>query len=254
MALLRKLRRHVFADSRFGRYLAYAAGELVLVVAGILIALQINTLNTARENRAKERAFLTQIRSDMTTNIAEMERFLAERTGRVAAARRILTHFNGKPLTDPAAFNQDGISIFSWQRYYLDDNTYRELVSSGNFALLANSRVKRDLLEIEALYGKMKSEEDHYRFDTETALYKPIYDVMDTEALTADADFQLSGGKSGRRAVTAETFTPMLRNNTIKNGFMMTILEYGTMNVQMEELQRRRRSLIAVIDADLARE
>jgi hypothetical protein len=128
------------------------------------------------------------------------------------------------------------VSIFNWQRFYLEDNTYRELVSSGNFALLANSRVKRGLLEIEALYGQMKSEEDHYRFDTETALYKPIYDVMDTEAVTADAEFQMSGGKSGRRAVTAETFAPMLRNNTIKNGFVMTTLEYGTMNAQMEEL------------------
>lgn len=254
MALLGTLRRYASADSRLGRYLAYAAGELVLVVAGILIALQINTWNMARADRSKEKAFLAQIRNDMTTNIAEMDRVLAERTGRVAAARRILAHFNGKPITDPSTFNLDGVSIYNWQRFYLDDNTYRELVSSGNFALLANSRVKRDLLEIEALYGKMKSEEDHYRFDTETALYKPLYDVMDTEAVTADAEFAMSGGKSGRRAVTAETFAPMLRNNTIKSGFVMTILEYGTMNEQMKELRGRCSSLIAVIDADLARD
>jgi hypothetical protein len=111
MALLGKLRRHAFADSKLGRNLAYAAGELVLIVAGILIALQINTWNTARVDRSKERAFLAQIRSDMTTNIAEMDRFLAERTGRVAAARRILSHFNGKPITDPVAFNLDGVNI-----------------------------------------------------------------------------------------------------------------------------------------------
>lgn len=254
MALLGKLRRHASADSRLGRYLAYAAGELVLVVVGILIALQINVWNTAREDRAKEKAYLTRIRGDMATNIAEMDRYLAERTERVAAARRILTHFNGKPITDPTAFNMDGISIYNWQRYYLNNNTYQELVSSGNFALLANPRVKRGLLEIEALYGKMKSEEDHYRFDTETALYKPIYDVMDTEAVTADAEYELSSGKSGRRAVTAETFAPMLRNNTIKNGFVMTILEYGTMNTQMKELRQRCSGLIAAIDADLQRD
>lgn len=85
MALPGKLRRYASADSRLGRYLAYAVGELVLVVAGILIALQINAWNTAREDRAKEKAYLARVRSNMVANIAEMDRYLAERTARVAA-------------------------------------------------------------------------------------------------------------------------------------------------------------------------
>jgi hypothetical protein len=180
------MRRTLLAESRFTRYLGYAVGEIVLVVIGILIALQINTWNDARKDRAKELAYLANIRTDLVANIAEMDRFLAARRERVTAAGRILEHFAGKPIDDPSAFNADSIGIYSWERFYLGNNTYQELVNSGNFALLSNHAIKDQLLDIEALYRKMKGEEDHYRFDTETALYKPVYEVMDTEALTAD--------------------------------------------------------------------
>ena len=252
---VRRLRRQLLADGRLGRYLAYAAGEILLVVIGILIALQIDNWNEARKDREKELGYLANIRSDLVANIDEMDRYLAERTERVAAARRILTHFNGKPIDDVSAFNADGISIYSWERFYLGNNTYQELVNSGNFALLSNHDIKDQLLDIEALYRRMKGEEDHYRFDTETALYKPLYDLVDTESMTADFEYRITGGKSGREdAITPETFDAFLKSQTIKNGFVMTILEYGTMNSQMRELRERCEKLINEIDTEIARD
>lgn len=254
ISLLRKARRQFFGEGRFTQYLGYAAGEIVLIVAGILIALQISNWNSARQDRAKEMSYLTNIRADLAGSIREIDRQLAERNERIAGAKRILAHFNGQPITDASAFNADSVNIYSWERFYLGDNTYRELVSSGNFALLSNPAIKRQLLNVEALYGKMKSEEDHYRFDTETALYKPLYDIADTEAMIADLEYRTSGGKSGRAgAVTPETFRPVLGNMTMKNGFVLTILEYQTMNGQMTELRDRCMRLIRDIDADIRR-
>lgn len=252
--LLRNARHRLLAENRLTRYLAYAVGEIVLVVVGILIALQINNWSDARKDRQKELVHLANIRADLVANIAAMDRTLEVRTARIAAARRILDHFNGKPIEDASAFNADGIGIYNWERFYLGDNSYQELVNSGNFALLRNHAIKDQLLDIQALYRRMKGEEDHYRFDTETALYKPLYETMDTEALVADYEYAASGGRSGRKgAVDVATFEAYLRNRTLKNGFMMTILEYGTMNAQMEELRRRCRTLIEAIDAETKR-
>ncbi len=252
--LLAAARRRLLAENRFTRYLAYAAGEIVLVVVGILIALQINTWNDARKDRQKDLAYLANIRADLVTNIAEMDRYLEVRTGRIMAARRILDHFNGKPITDVSAFNADGISIYSWQRFYLVENSYQELVGSGNLALLSNHAIKNQLLDIQALYHKMKGEEDHYRFDTETTLYAPLHQTMDTEAMVADFEYRVSGGKSGRKgAVDAATFAPFLRNQTLKNGFVMTIIGYDTMNAQMRELRQRCETLVEAIDAETRR-
>lgn len=252
--LLRDLRRALFDSSRLRTYLAYAAGELLLIVVGIVIATQIGNWNTERQERARELTYLANIRADLVVNVALIDRFLVERNERVAAAQRILTHFAGKPIEDASAFNADGINIYSWERFYLVNNTYQELIGSGNFALLSNHDITKQLLDIEALYVKMKSEEDHYRFDAETALYRPIYELMDTEAMTADFAWRVTGGKEGRaRAVTAASFEPLLESRTIKNGFVMTILEYGTMNAQMAEMRERCRKLIEKIDWEIRR-
>ncbi len=42
-----------------GKYLKYAFGEIVLVVIGILLALQINNWNQERQNRIQEELLLT---------------------------------------------------------------------------------------------------------------------------------------------------------------------------------------------------
>jgi hypothetical protein len=40
--VFRKIRQKMLTENKFGKYLLYAIGEIILVVIGILIALQIN--------------------------------------------------------------------------------------------------------------------------------------------------------------------------------------------------------------------
>ncbi len=54
--------------NKTGKYLKYAVGEIVLVVIGILIALQINNLNTEKSNRLKEKEALTEIFLDLKSD------------------------------------------------------------------------------------------------------------------------------------------------------------------------------------------
>ncbi|MEZ5463521.1 DUF6090 family protein [Dokdonella sp.] len=254
IALIRKLRRRMLAEGRFSKYLAYAVGEIVLVVIGILIALQINNYNDAREERARELRYLVNIRADLVANISEMDRYLATRTELVASAQRIIRHFEGEAIEDLSAFNADGVGIYSWQRYYQINNTFRELINSGNFALLSNDRIKHGLLDLESQYLKMKGEEDHFRFDAETLLYNPLYESMDLTPIVMDFAYRVSNGQAGRDGMLSEqTFADYLQNRKLKNGFVMTALEFETMNEQMREMKRLSQSLMDEIDAELQR-
>ncbi|WP_176763451.1 hypothetical protein [Salinimicrobium catena] len=47
------IRRRLLKNNKIGRYLQYAIGEIILVVAGILIALYINNYNQ-QEKKKKE--------------------------------------------------------------------------------------------------------------------------------------------------------------------------------------------------------
>lgn len=248
------LRRRLLTENRFTHYLGYAAGEIVLVVIGILIALQINNWNDARKDRARELDYLHNIREDVAGNIEQMNAYLKTRDEEIAAAQRILTHYNGTPITDASAFNADSISIYNWKRFYLGDNTYQELIGSGNFALLSNPKIKDGLLDIEAMYRKLKGEEDHFRFDSETLLYKPLYVTTDVDPMMQDYSFRMSHGQQGQsNALRPQDFDPLLHSLEAKNGFWMAILEFSTMNEQMTDMRTRSRELLAEIDAEIKR-
>jgi len=254
IGFIRKLRRRLLAEGALGKYLAYAVGEILLVVVGILIALQINDYNDARKDRVRELGYLANIRADLAANITEMDRYLATRTEGIAAAQRIISHFDGEPIEDASAFNADAVSIYAWQRYYQINNTYQELVNSGNFALLSNDTIKHGLLDLEAQYLKMKGEEDHFRFDAETLIYGPLYETMDLNPIVLDAAYRASNGQAGQDGlITPQSFDDYLRNRMLKNGFVMTILEFGTMNEQMREMKRLSKMLMDEIDIEVGR-
>ena len=63
----------MLSEGRIGAYLKYAIGEIVLVVIGILIALQINNWNEWKKERKKEEKILTQVKNNITESIAIWE-------------------------------------------------------------------------------------------------------------------------------------------------------------------------------------
>jgi len=61
----RKIRQRLLMENRTGKYLKYAVGEIVLVVIGTLIALQINNWNENRITKNLTKSYLLNIKSDL---------------------------------------------------------------------------------------------------------------------------------------------------------------------------------------------
>jgi len=73
MKLFRKIRQKRLSENKFGKYLIYAVGEIVLVVLGILIALWINNWNEAKRDARIEAAFLENFRNDLKTDVQTLK-------------------------------------------------------------------------------------------------------------------------------------------------------------------------------------
>ena len=67
----RHIRQRLLSENKFSKYLLYAIGEIVLVVIGILIALQINNWNEERKEFRKSKALLEEFRRDLARDTAE---------------------------------------------------------------------------------------------------------------------------------------------------------------------------------------
>lgn len=61
----RKIRYDLIEKNKIGKYLKYAVGEIVLVVIGIVIALQINNWNETRKQYKAEKEFITSVKNDL---------------------------------------------------------------------------------------------------------------------------------------------------------------------------------------------
>ena len=68
----RKIRQKLLSENKFSKYLIYAIGEIILVVIGILIALQINNANENKKLRFKETKTLKVIRDGIAKDTANL--------------------------------------------------------------------------------------------------------------------------------------------------------------------------------------
>ena len=90
----RKIRKKLADDNKPLKYLRYAVGEIVLVVIGILIALQINNWNEAKKERTFEKKMLTEIRNVLVKDIDFFDNHLITgRLGRVKQATRFFENY-----------------------------------------------------------------------------------------------------------------------------------------------------------------
>jgi hypothetical protein len=80
--------------SKARKYFKYAFGEIVLVVIGILIALQINNWNELQKNKKQELVILTNILQDIKEDEIGLKNIIEKRTYKVASADITASYYN----------------------------------------------------------------------------------------------------------------------------------------------------------------
>lgn len=121
--------------------------EVMVVVVGIFIGLQVDDWNEVRKERIEERAYLERLQADFAAHREELT-FAIGLT--VVRLKQIDMLEAGIRSFDIAAENSDrfitAVEKVAWASYLpLEPNTYAELLSTGRMTLL-HSRELRDLL------------------------------------------------------------------------------------------------------------
>lgn len=133
ITLFRKIRQRLLTQNKLTRYLIYAAGEIILVVIGILIALQINNWN---EGKKKESLMITNIKSisnDILADRSELQKNRETLGNQVLAASNIIPimESNDRVISDSLEFILDFNSFTTTPIISERANTWDFLNSSG---------------------------------------------------------------------------------------------------------------------------
>jgi len=87
---LRKIREQLLAGSETSKFLLYVSGEIILVMIGILLAMQVNNWNEDRKARLEEKAFLKALRKEMADNLAQLNKTISYNERSRNAAYKLL--------------------------------------------------------------------------------------------------------------------------------------------------------------------
>jgi hypothetical protein len=102
----RKIRKHLLAENKFSKYLIYAIGEIILVVIGILIALQINNWNNDNIERELELNMLSEILTNLEKDVFNFNSKITINEKAIKHNSAVLEHLILKtPLTDTLRFS-----------------------------------------------------------------------------------------------------------------------------------------------------
>jgi hypothetical protein len=239
-------------ENKVSKYMLYAIGEIILVVIGILIALAINNNSEAGKIKIKGLNYLKGIKSDLHLNLIELNAYKLKRETSVKSAKTILAFFEEEITIDSNEFNFHNLNVQVWYPIKKNDNTFQELINSGNLAIISNDSIKNTLLNLQLGYKQISFLEEHLTYDFENYMYPIYFSITDLKSDIENYTFQVSKGAEGiNKKLSEEKIKLLLKNQTFKNGFMLSvftnnklILEYDTMILMTEKL-------IVSIDAEL---
>ncbi len=139
----RNLRRRLLAQKKFGRYILYALGEIIILIIGILIALSINNWNIEQQNRVKEIWVLQSMRSEIEVDVDDYLNSNFELTRSASYARRVLDHLdNDLPYNDSLPIYFAEIAVFTFNRDFR--GAYESLKSLG-IGLITNEELRQQI-------------------------------------------------------------------------------------------------------------
>ena len=140
----RKIRQQLLTENKFSKYLLYAVGEIVLVVIGILIALQINTWNSERKTQLKEKVILQSLLDEFKTNSANL--LIAKKSATISEKNclEILKYISDDQLELSKATSDTLImwSINGFVTFNVGDRYINSLLSTGQIHILQNDSLK----------------------------------------------------------------------------------------------------------------
>lgn len=167
LLFLKRLRREIMEQHRIGKYLLYATGEIILVVIGILIALQINNWNTNRILKEDAKRSYTNIKRQVLDDQRELllsKEFNNELSKAYEYALRI-SITKDKDRIDSLALVAMGLSQYS--DFHTSGDIYATLVNSGELKLLKNEEITTKIQKLESSYIHInKLEEMHWELIT----------------------------------------------------------------------------------------
>ena len=148
IGFFRKIRKKLADDNKPFKYLRYAVGEILLVVIGILIALQINNWNEHQKEIKEEQQILNNINNEFKNNYKLLEKHQNIYLEVWKSTNTIMSMI-GLSETELKKHNLDSllVKIIDIYDFNPTENSITEILASGKLNVISSDPLKKALFE-----------------------------------------------------------------------------------------------------------
>lgn len=160
---LREIRRQLIMENRSRKYLFYMLGEIVIVIVGILIALQVDNWNQRRQERIEAHLFLVRLKNEFLANRAQLVQKIVMREQALGSTRELI-RFVDSPQGLFADRQVDSLLALAMPVYTFDPSqgVLNQLTSTDKLTLLQSEALNDKLSGWNSMIQDFKEDEDMY--------------------------------------------------------------------------------------------
>jgi len=232
----RKIRQNLLREKRLGNYLLYALGEIILVVIGILIALQINSWNEHQKQLKLESEYYCRLTEDVILDMEQMSNLLLLAEDRLKASNEAVRLLLNEEVKKVDAGNLISLSIRAiYSDFQPNNSAYEDLKSGANLNIIRNKSVIQALNRYFNRVEELKSiimVNGKYAVDISFD-HKDNFANGYNQASIQDGRFSVGLDEDLKEALTRgeENLSPEMKNRLLSEA-----LEYVSVNTRQVEL------------------
>ena len=133
-----RFKQNLILGKKYREYFTIALGEMILIVIGILLALQIDNWNQRRQEEKIIDGYLMKITKELQTDLQSIELLLESRKQALIYTDSVLTYFRRGHISDAKIFENGYYSLFIETEFYPNKSAYESLKNSGYIKDLEN--------------------------------------------------------------------------------------------------------------------
>lgn len=195
--IFRHIRKNLIMENKTSKYFKYAIGEIVLVVIGILIALQINNWNTERIENQKEKLLLDELHNEFVQNKRQLDTAILIHSRTLKSINYIK---NRLPLNLKSE-NLDSLSYhLYYTTYYYTYNPSKGIINaisnSAAFDVISNDELRKLIISWEDVLIDYQEEEinarDNFNNHLKPFIKEHMYYANTPNKMLSDSRIDLS--------------------------------------------------------------
>ena len=174
--------------NKTGKYFKYAIGEIVLVMIGILLALQVNTWNENRKINKQELQLIASLQKEFTFNKDELDRSIKKAQ---IIQKRCETLLENTGNREMKLSKNESDSLINWGllniiTYDASNGILSDIINSGKIQIIKNEKLKNYLSNWNGILNDVKEDETWAVNERNNIIYPFLYKNSNYTNITQD--------------------------------------------------------------------